>query len=113
MDGLRPLYLYLLLVPSALTAQSITGQELVYACEHALDNNFTGTGGMACYWYVTPCDCETGRQEQPRVCLPHDISEYQLARMVIDGIRNNAELQKMDAAVAVGTVLSQTYPCSD
>ncbi len=86
---------------------------LLQACHHALGDGFQGVEGQMCTWYVTPCDCRHGNEELPHVCLPDDISVEQLARQVITGLENNAELQGESAEFAASTILYETYPCPD
>ena len=82
------------------------------ACEHSLTKGFTGTEGMMCTWYVTPCDCfHSEDSEIPRVCLPPAPDVDALAREVIEGLASRPELLEKSADVAAGTILEKTYPC--
>lgn len=90
-----------------------TGQQLLDACEHAIANGFKGSEGMACEWYVTPCDCDTGTPGQtPRVCLPDDASSVALAQKLVDGLKEEPQLAGKSAGFAAATILSRSYPCS-
>ena len=103
--------LLLMFSTDALTAPS--GTDLLHACEDSLVNGFQSTKGMMCIWYVTPCDCNFGNKKTvPRVCLPDNISHELLAREVIDGLKENSELQPLTAEMAAGTILSPIYPCN-
>ena len=94
-------------------AQSITGNELVTACEKAIASEFTGNTGMICHWYVTPCDCNYGNELLSRVCLPAEYNEEKLAQQVIDGLNSNPDLLSKEAAFAANSVLTTLYPCTD
>ena len=101
------------LVPSFLRAQSITGGQLLEACEVALKTRFAGETGMACQWYVTPCDCNYSDEILPRVCLPVKVDPADLAGEVIAGLKSRPELMSEKAAFAANSILSRLYPCSD
>jgi len=108
--------LYVVLMMSCtgvVPAQSISGNELVAACEKAVASDFAGELGMICHWYVTPCDCIYGNEQLPRVCLPADVNEETLAQQVIAGLNSNPELLSKDAAFAANSVLTVLYSCSD
>jgi hypothetical protein len=84
------------------------------ACEHSLAKGFSGTEGMMCTWYVTPCDCFHGENSQiPRVCLPPDSDVDALAREVTKGLATTLELLDKNADVAAGTILQKTHPCTE
>ena len=90
-----------------------TGQQLLDACEHAITSGFKGIEGMACEWYVIPCDCGTGTHAlTPRVCLPDDASSADLAQKVVDGLKDEPNLAGKSAGFAAATILSRSYPCS-
>ncbi len=95
------------------SSQSMSGAELLTACEQTLDTGFKGKYAMACDWYVTPCDCHHAGGEYPAACLPVDARAEDLARIVIDGLKNNPELLHRDAAYAANSILSRRYPCPD
>ncbi|HIF52039.1 MAG TPA: hypothetical protein EYQ42_11030 [Thiotrichaceae bacterium] len=90
-----------------------TGFDLLEACEDSLANGFHGTTGMMCVWYVTPCDCQHGKDSAIlRVCLPDGKSTESLAREVIEGLKSKSELQIDTAEVSVGKILAPKYPCN-
>ncbi|RKZ69345.1 MAG: hypothetical protein DRQ48_07865 [Gammaproteobacteria bacterium] len=90
------------------------GNDLLAACEHALDKGFSGTEGMMCTWYVTPCDCfHSEDSEIARVCLPVPPDVHALAREVTDGLATAPELLDKTADVAAGTILIKNYPCTE
>lgn len=95
------------------SAQSISGNELIAACEKAIASDFAGNTGMICHWYVTPCDCNYGNEQLPKVCLPADFNEEKLAQQVIDGLNSNPDLLAKDAAFAANSVLTVLYPCTN
>ena len=89
------------------------GNDLLQACEYAQQFGYDNTKGMLCIWYVTPCDCDAGKQPAvPRVCLPAGISHEVLAEQVIAGLQNRLELQSL-AEQAAAQVLAPLYPCSN
>lgn len=87
------------------------GADLLAACEYSLQHDFTGVKGKMCHWYVTPCDCNYGRQPLPRVCLPSSVAVETLARQTITGLRAKPALLSREADVAAAIVLSEHYPC--
>jgi len=90
------------------------GNDLLAACEHAMDKGFSGAEGMMCTWYVTPCDCfHSEDSEIPRVCLPIPPDVHELAREVTDGLATSPELLEKTADVAAGTILIKKYPCEE
>ena len=96
-------------------AQSPSGQDLLTACESALENGFNSKHGMVCSWYVMPCNCESAKAESktviPRVCLPHNLTEIELAELVLEQIRARVDLLDKSAELAANTILSSYYPC--
>ncbi len=105
--------LVLLFVSTSLFATP-NGNDLLAACEHALDKGFSGDEGMMCTWYVTPCDCfHSADSEIPRVCLPVPPDVHALAREVTDGLATSPELLDKTADVAAGTILKNNYPCTE
>lgn len=102
---------FLLLLSTEVLAAP-TGADLLGACEDSLANGFHGTTGMMCVWYVTPCDCQYGKDTAiPRVCLPDGKSSESLAREVIEGLKSQAELQSASAEISAGVILAPKYPC--
>ena len=90
------------------------GNDLLAACEHALDKGFSGEEGMMCTWYVTPCDCfHSDDSEIPRVCLPVPPDVHTLAREVADGLAATPELLDKTADIAAGTILIKKYLCEE
>lgn len=86
--------------------------DLLSACEDALVNGFQSKTGMMCIWYVTPCDCNFGKEKTvPRVCLPKKAAHDELAREVVAGLHKQPELASETAVMAAGLVLSPMYPC--
>ena len=91
-----------------------TAVDLLYACEHSLENGFQGIEGEVCTWYVTPCDCDYGKaNEIPRVCLPESVPVETLARIVVSGLKEQPELRMNDANYAAALILSRIYPCKE
>ena len=91
---------------------SPTGADVLAACEESLAIGFQGTTGMMCVWYVTPCDCNYGKDPAtPRVCLPGYIEPESLAREVIEGLKLRPELQSEPAELASSMGLAPKYPC--
>ena len=109
----RLLFITLLYYSSSLIAAP-SGEQLQQACEYSLENNFEGIKGQMCIWYVTPCDCDPTKQtEAPRVCLPFEQDENDLALKVIEGLKKDPELGKQDASVAAAIILAEYYPCEE
>lgn len=105
---------FLLLIVSSSLFATPNGKDLLLACEHSLAEGFSGTEGMMCTWYVTPCDCFHGENsEMPRVCLPPVPDVDALAREVAEGLETMPELLVESANVAAGTILQKTYPCTE
>jgi len=91
-----------------------TAVDLLHACESSLENNFQGIEGDVCTWYVTPCDCDYGKKnEMPRVCLPESVPVESLARIVVDGLKEQPGLHREDANYAAALILTRVYPCSE
>ena len=91
-----------------------SGADLEAACQQSLDEGFHGHEGMLCTWYVTPCDCDYGKeQEAPRVCLPETVTVETLAGEVIAGLQEQPGLKTGDAGFAAALILSRIYPCHD
>ena len=106
------LVLFLMLGLSLQVTASPTGKDIITACEESLGSDFQGVMGMMCTWYVTPCDCTTGKDSEiQRVCLPDDREVEGLAEEVIDGLKSKPELQSKTAEVASSIILSEKYPC--
>ena len=113
MSNCRYLPVFIIIFLSSALAAAPSGQQLLNACETALNNGYRGLSASMCEWYVTPCDCEAGSKERrPRVCLPEGISSEVLARKVIAGIKADPELTRKSAADAASLVLSRSYPCN-
>ncbi len=105
---------FLLLIVSTSLFATPNGKDLLLACEHSLDKGFSGTKGMMCTWYVTPCDCfQSEDSEIPRVCLPPAPDVDALAREVIEGLAATPELLNKSADVAAGVILEKSFPCTD
>ena len=110
MSSINWIVLFLMLGTEVWAAPS--GNDLLTACEESLINGFQGPNGMMCIWYVTPCDCQYGKDIViPRVCLPDNKSHELLAREVVKGLKSQAELQSESAEMAAGLILSPQYPC--
>lgn len=89
-----------------------SANDLLAACEDSLANDFHGSTGMMCSWYVTPCDCHHGKDlAMPRVCLTGNESEELLAKIIVAGLKAQSELQSIPAEMAAGIILSSNYPC--
>ncbi len=102
-----------LLLLSTEVLSTPTGADLLDACEDSLANDFQGTTGMMCVWYVTPCDCHHGKDSAiPRVCLPDGKAAEVLAREVVDGLNSQPELQAKSAEISAGVILVPKYPCN-
>jgi hypothetical protein len=87
--------------------------DLLKACEYSLKNGFAGIEADMCIWYVTPCDCDYGKEnDMPRVCLPDGVAVETLARIVVAGLKADAGLHALDADFAANTLLSRIYPCN-
>ncbi len=94
-------------------SESISGRQLLQACQIALKSEYVGTEAMVCHWYVTPCDCHFTTVEMPAVCLPDSYDEVELTRLVTKGLKGDNELLQADAAVAANTILAKHYPCQE
>ena len=106
------LALFLLFSLNLQVTASPTGKDVITACEESLASDFQGVMGMMCTWYVTPCDCTTGKDpEIQRVCLPSDKEVEDLAEEVIEGLKLKPKLQSRSAEVASSIILSEKYPC--
>ena len=105
------IFLFLFLISEYSNAVP-SGDELLKACEKSLKNGFQSAAGMMCVWYVTPCDCHDGKDSDIlRVCLPEEIEEEFLARMVIEGLKANPYLKSKTAEIAASEILAPKYPC--
>jgi hypothetical protein len=105
--------LTLLFISTSLFATP-NGNDLLAACEHALEKGFSGAEGMMCSWYVTPCDCfHSADSVIPRVCLPVPPDVHALAREVTEGLAASPELLDKSADIAAGTILIRNYPCTE
>ncbi len=103
----------LLFFVSTIVFATPNGKDLLAACEHSLDKGFSGTEGMMCTWYVTPCDCFHGdNSEIPRVCLPPVPDVDALAQEVTEGLAMHPELLGKSADVAAGVILEKSFPCA-
>ena len=103
-----------LCLPDSSALATPTGAELLQACRQAITSGFAGVAGQMCAWYVTPCDCGTGKKpEAPRVCLPETVATESLAREVTTGLMAQPELQSQDADVAAAMILFRIYPCTN
>ncbi len=103
----------LLFFVSTMVFATPNGKDLLAACEHSLDKGFSGTEGMMCTWYVTPCDCfHDDNSEIPRVCLPPVPDINALAREVTKGLAATPELLEKSADVAAGVILGKSFPCT-
>ena len=94
---------FLLLIVSSSSFATPNGMDLLLACEHSLAEGFSGTEGMMCNWYATPCDCFHGENSEiPRVCLPPDPDPDvdALPREVTKGLATTPELLDESADVA-------------
>ena len=111
---IRLFFSFLLLIVSTSLFATPNGKDLLIACEHSLVNGFSGTEGMMCTWYVTPCDCfQSEDSEIPRVCLPPVPDVDALAREVIEGLAATPGLFNKSADVAAGVILEKSFPCTD
>jgi hypothetical protein len=88
-----------------------TGKDLLDACNKSIESGFSGVEGQMCAWYIIPCDCDTDFS-LPKICLPENIELDDLAKIIIDGIFQQPELQKKYAALTATTILSQNFPCT-
>jgi len=103
-----------LLFLSASLFATPNGKDLLAACEHSLNKGFSGTEGMMCTWYVTPCDCfHSADSEIPRVCLSPSPDIAALAREVADGLAKTPDLLDKTADIAAGTILIKNHPCAE
>ena len=106
------LTLLLLLSPVTPSAAAPTGQQLLDACEVAVNKGFKGIESFLCEWYATPCDCAADRPaEAPRVCLPRNYDIRELTQLVMTGLRQEPELRREHAATAAAIILARSYPC--
>ena len=94
-------------------AQAVpSATELVDACRASLEQGFSGTQGMMCVWYVTPCNCHYGKDSNiPRVCLPDGLETETLAKEVLSGLNSKPSLLNESAEMAAARILSEKYPC--
>lgn len=105
-------FLLLLLSVSFQLTASPTGADVLAVCEESLTKGFHGITGMMCVWYVSPCDCNYGKDPAiPRVCLPDTTDIELLASEVIEGLKLRPELQSETAEMSSNTVLAGKYPC--
>jgi len=105
---------FLLLMVSTSLFATPNGKDLLLACEHSLTKGFSGTEGMMCTWYVTPCDCfQSEDSDVPRVCLPPVPDVDALAREVTEGLTATPELFNKNADIAAGMILEKSFPCID
>jgi hypothetical protein len=112
MKKLKCLGFFLILSVNIQVIASPTGADLLAACEESLANGFEGTIGMMCVWYVSPCDCNYGKDPaMPRVCLPEGKETESLAREVIDDLTLRPELQSEPAELSSSIVLAEKYLC--
>jgi hypothetical protein len=112
MKKLKCFGVFLILSVSIQVIASPTGADVLAACEESLVNDFQGITGMMCVWYVTPCDCNYGKDPAiSRVCLPGDKETEALAKEVIEGLKLRPELQSEPAELSSSTILAPLYPC--
>lgn len=105
---------YILLLFSAFNVPAApSGEQLLAACNDSLMHDFQGINGVMCAWYVTPCDCEKGKETLPKICLTEPVSTATLAKTVVAGLRKHPELQREDAEFAAASILSQVYSCPE
>ena len=83
------------------------------ACRESVANDFHGIKGALCSWYVTPCDCETGNEELPKICTTEPVATETLAKIVIRGLEQTPALLHEEALFAAAVILSETYPCTE
>ena len=103
----------LLFFVSTIVFATPNGKELLAACEYSLDKGFSGTEGMMCTWYVTPCDCFHSEDSGiPRICLPQIPDVDALAREITEGLAMHPELLDKSADVAAGVILGKSFPCA-
>ena len=104
----------LLFFVSTIVFATPNGKDLLLACEHSLDKGFSGTEGMMCTWYITPCDCHHGDDSEIlRGCLPPVPDVDALAREIMEGLAATPELLEESADVAAGVILGKSFPCTD
>jgi hypothetical protein len=102
----------LLFFVSTIVFATPNGKDLLAACEHSLTKGFSGTEGMMCTWYVTPCDCFHSEDSGIlRVCLPQTPDVDALAREVMKELAATPELLEMSADVAARLILGKSFPC--
>lgn len=89
------------------------GADLLTACSYSLQHDFQGVEGKLCQWYVTPCDCDYGKQSPPPVCLPPEVAVETLAQKVIDGLQSDPALRTEEAGMAAAIILAEHYPCPE
>lgn len=92
-------------------ADAPTGRDLLTACQSSLAEGFNSIEGMLCTWYVTPCDCVHNSEDIPRVCLPANLTEEYLARLLIDELKSSKNLLSQNAELAANSILVNYYPC--
>ena len=110
----RAFFSFVLLIVSTSLFATPNGKDLLIACKHSLAKGFSGSEGMMCTWYVTPCDCfHSEDSEIPRVCLPAAPDVDALALEVTEGLVATPELLDKSADVAAGMILEKTYPCTE
>ena len=100
-------------IVSAQAMAAPSSDDIVTMCERALSKGFRGRTAQMCTWYVTPCDCDAGQNNVPRVCVPEDIASKTLAEQVVTLLKGLPEFRMDDGAKAVAQVLAVRYPCDN
>ena len=90
-----------------------SSDDIIKMCERALGNGFRGRPAQMCTWYVTPCDCDIGRNSALRVCVPEETATRVIAEQVVTLLNGLPEFRQKDGEKAVRQVLAVRYPCSD
>ncbi len=95
----------------ALEKESPTGKDLLKSCQSLLSSQATEMQHMLCTWYILPCDCEQKDESIPRVCLPSKVDETELAKIIVNDLNLNQDLQRKSSQFAANTILQRYYPC--
>ena len=109
----RVFYFFILLIivtDPVIAAPS--GADLLSACDKSIELGFDAIEGQMCTWYALPCNCYPD-DEVTQVCLPDDLSMESIAQIIVDGLKNETQLQTLSASESATLILARIYPCQE
>lgn len=99
-----------------------TGRDLLNSCNDAVYNwntsNAVGFNTGECFGYLSGINdyivinaVILPKQNKMPYCVPSNLSDMQIASIVVKYLNNNSQSQRLPAVVEVVSALRQTYPC--